>query len=139
MLAPAGNDADHHLETSTHHHGVAGDAASHRMMITSISSGYTLGRGYKNVVLTVADKLGADSVGTIVFLKNLPEDMKKTHSPLEMLQYLERHGEFSARRTDGLVKLLEDINRSDLVPYVIGKSQILHLTSMQNCASSASC
>ena len=80
-------------------------------------------RGYKKMVLNIAEKLGDESLEAIVFLKNLPKEMKKTHSPLEMLQYLERHGEFSARHTEGLVKLLQDINRNDLVPNVTGESR----------------
>ena len=79
-------------------------------------------RGYKRMVSNIAEKLGDENQEAIVFQENLPEEMKKTHSPLEILQYLERRGEFSARHTEGLVKLLQDINRNDLVLNVTGES-----------------
>ena len=68
---------------------------------------------YKLMVLSVSVSLGPQDVDTIVYMKDIPAEYRR--SALVVLQYLERIGDIGYRKVDPLIELLKGISRIDLV------------------------
>lgn len=66
------------------------------------------------MVRDIAENLGSSDVQQIVYLHDLPREFGEK-SGLEVLQHLERHGEVRERETKQLERLLQEINRFDLI------------------------
>ena len=68
---------------------------------------------FKKLIIRLSEKLGIEDIRAIVYLEDLPEDLK-TLSALEVLLKLERGGKFKYTYVSNLLDLLKSINRIDL-------------------------
>ena len=78
----------------------------------------------------VADKLDEDNVFSLAFIHELPKD--KQRQPLSCFEHLQKIGIFSWKDTDPLKKLLQDINRYDLVTTLVEEYETLRQQNMQH-------
>lgn len=72
---------------------------------------------YRRLVASVASQLSAEEVERIMFVRfSLTEDI--TSSALHLLAALECKGEFSFQNIDGLLEIVKDVNRHDLMDQI---------------------
>ena len=72
---------------------------------------------FKSCIINVAASLSQEDAGTIVYLQGMPRSYRNS-SPLEILWQLETAGVFSIYKIEGLIQILREINRIDLVQKV---------------------
>lgn len=68
---------------------------------------------YKTLVSHIAEQLQADDLRSIFWYIDAPPKLR-LGSPLDVLEYLERAGQFSERNVVQLSSLLKEIKRVDL-------------------------
>lgn len=75
---------------------------------------------YRRLVASVASQLSAEEVERIMFVRlSLTEDVtSKGSSALYLLAALECRGEFSYQNIDGLLEIVKDVNRHDLMDQI---------------------
>ena len=73
----------------------------------------------------VADMLDENNVSSIAFIHELPSQVKKDKRPLACFEHLQKVGVFSWKETNPLKKLLQDIDRHDLVTTLVEEYEIL--------------
>lgn len=72
---------------------------------------------FKSCIVDVAASLSQEETDTIVYLQDMPRSYRNS-SPLEILWQLETAGVFSIYKIEGLIQILREINRIDLVQKV---------------------
>ena len=74
---------------------------------------------YRRLVASIASHLSAEEVERITFIRDSGDgcrsDDGEPKTALHMLAALERRGEFSVQNIDGLIEIVKDVNRHDLV------------------------
>lgn len=74
---------------------------------------------YRRLVASVASQLSVEEVERIVFVRSLESDLTaKSTSALNLLAALECKGEFSLQNVDGLLEIVKDVNRYDLMEQI---------------------
>lgn len=68
---------------------------------------------FRRTVVDISHALSAYDLEQIIYIFAIPEQDTKI-TPLSVLKRLEREGQFSATKPEGLEKLLQDIHRNDL-------------------------
>jgi len=69
---------------------------------------------YKKLVAELSEHLLPEDLKQIIYLRSLPESLKNS-SALDVLEYMEKHGNFSPTDIQSLSGLLKDVHRNDLV------------------------
>lgn len=74
---------------------------------------------YRRLVASVASQLSSEEVERIVFVRSFESDLSaKSTSALNLLAALECKGEFSLQNVDGLLEIVKDVNRYDLMEQI---------------------
>lgn len=74
---------------------------------------------YRRLVASIASQLSTEEVERIVFVRSFESDLTtKSESALNLLAALECKGEFSHQNVDGLVEIVKDVNRYDLMEQI---------------------
>lgn len=79
----------------------------------------------------VADKLDEGNVNSIAFIHELPSQVQKDKRALPCFEHLQKVGVFSWKDTNSLKKLLQDINRYDLVTTLVEEYETLRQHNQQ--------
>jgi len=69
---------------------------------------------YKKLVAELSEHLLPEDLKQIIYLRSLPDSLKNS-SALDVLEYMEKHGNFSPTDIQSLSGLLKDVHRNDLV------------------------
>ena len=69
---------------------------------------------YKKLVAELSEHLVPEDLKQIIFLRSLPESLKKS-AALDVLDYMDKRGDFSPTNIQSLTEVLKDVRRNDLV------------------------
>ena len=69
---------------------------------------------YKKLVAELSEHLLPEDLKQIIYLRSLPDSLKNS-SALDVMEYMEKHGNFSPTDIPSLSGLLKDVHRNDLV------------------------
>ena len=69
---------------------------------------------YKKLIAELSEHLVPENLKQIIYLRSLPDSLKNS-SALDVLEYMEKHGNFSPTDIQSLSGLLKDVHRNDLV------------------------
>ena len=88
-------------------------------MAASQGSAYWQERKYafRKLLVTVSEKLTESEAGQIEFLRELPKSTTRREG-LDVLAELRKRGEFSSKKVQPLIDLLQEIKRHDIAEYV---------------------
>ena len=89
-------------------------------MAASQGSAYWQERKYafRKLLVTVSEKLTESEARQIEFLRELPKSTTRMREGLDVLAELRKRGEFSSKKVQPLIDLLQEIKRHDIAEYV---------------------